>query len=82
MNAAVEAKTGRQRAASHSSSGKQANPARAQELGERPEHRHLRAAHGVHNTRKFRQHTVASVLYGPAPMLLDLRINQLPEMRL
>ena len=41
-----------------------------------------RTAHCINDTRKFRQHTVASVLYGPAPMLLDLRINQLPEMRL
>jgi hypothetical protein len=39
------------------------------------------AAHGIHHTRKFRQEAVALVLYDPAPVLGDLRINQLPEMR-
>jgi hypothetical protein len=39
------------------------------------------AAHGVHNTRKFCQRAVAGVLYGTAPVLLDLRLHQLHEMR-
>jgi hypothetical protein len=41
-----------------------------------------RAAHGVHDTRKFRQEAVAGVLYGTALVLLDLRTDQLREMRL
>jgi hypothetical protein len=40
------------------------------------------ATHGVHNTRKLRQQAVAGILYGTAPVLLDLRIDQLPEMGL
>jgi hypothetical protein len=40
------------------------------------------AAHGVDHARKFRQKAVAGVLYDPAPVLLDLRIDQLPEMPL
>jgi hypothetical protein len=39
------------------------------------------AAHCVHNTWKFRQQAVAGVLYDAAPVLLDFRINHLPEMR-
>ena len=39
------------------------------------------AAHGVHDTRKFRQKAIASVLYDPAMMLADFRIDQFPEMR-
>ena len=41
-----------------------------------------RASHGVHNARIFRQQAVARVLYDPAPVLLDLRIDQLLEVRL
>src|SRR5215468_6839467 len=37
------------------------------------------AAHGVHNTRKLRQEAIASVLHNPATVLLDLRIDKLPE---
>ena len=40
------------------------------------------AAHRVDHAREFREQAVASALYGPAPMLPDLGINQLPEMRL
>ena len=40
------------------------------------------AAHGIHNTRKLRQKAVAGVLYGAASVLLDLRIDKLPQMRL
>src|SRR6516165_11694733 len=41
-----------------------------------------RAAYCVDHAREFRQQAVASVLHNTAPMLLDLRNNQLPEMRL
>ena len=41
-----------------------------------------RAAQRVYHARKFRQQAVAGVLYDAAPVLLDLRIDQLPEMRL
>jgi hypothetical protein len=37
------------------------------------------AAHGVHHTGEFREEPVAGVLYDPAPVLRDLRIDQLPE---
>jgi hypothetical protein len=40
------------------------------------------AANGIHDTGKFRQEAIAGVLYDPAPMLLDLWIDQLPEMSL
>jgi len=40
-----------------------------------------RAAHRIDNTRKLRQQAVARILYGAAPVLFDLRLNQLPEMR-
>jgi len=33
------------------------------------------AADGVHDTGKFRQQAVARVLYGAAPMVLDLWLN-------
>src|SRR5262249_40916264 len=39
------------------------------------------APHGIQNTRKFRQEAVAGIFYDAAPMLRDLRIDQLPEMR-
>src|SRR5204862_958222 len=39
-------------------------------------------AHGFHNTYKFRQETVARVLYCSAPVLFDFGINQNAEMRL
>jgi hypothetical protein len=39
------------------------------------------AADGVHNARKFRQQAIAGVLYGAAPVLPNLRIDQLGEMR-
>jgi hypothetical protein len=39
-------------------------------------------AHRVYDAAKFRQEAIAGVLYGTAPVLLDLRINQLTEMRL
>jgi hypothetical protein len=42
--------------------------------------RHCGAAHGVHNTCKFRQEPVAGVLYDPTPVLGDLGIDQLTEM--
>src|SRR5262245_8951491 len=37
-------------------------------------------ADGIYDARKLRQETVASVLYDAAPMLSDLRIDQLPTM--
>ena len=37
---------------------------------------------GIHNTGKFRQEPVAGVLYDPAPVLGDLGIDQLAEVRL
>ena len=40
------------------------------------------AANGVYNTRKLRQEAIAGVLHNPAAMLLDLRIDKLPQMRL
>ena len=40
-----------------------------------------RAPNGVDHARELRQEAVAGVLYDPAPVLLDLRIDQLPEMR-
>ncbi len=40
------------------------------------------AAHRVHHAGKFRQQPVAGIFNGAAPMLLDLRIDELPEMRL
>ena len=40
------------------------------------------AAHRVDDAGEFRQHAVAGVLDDAAPVLLDLRIDQLPEMRL
>jgi hypothetical protein len=38
------------------------------------------AADGIRHARKFRQKAVAGVLNDPAPVLLDLRIDQLPKM--
>ena len=40
------------------------------------------AAHRVDHAGEFRQHAVAGVLDDAAPVLLDLRIDQLTEMRL
>ena len=40
------------------------------------------APHGVQNAAKLCQQAVAGVLYDPAPMFSDLRIDQLPEMSL
>ena len=39
------------------------------------------ATHRVDNAREFLEHAVARVLSDPAPVLFDLRIGQLPEMR-
>src|SRR5262249_55342258 len=41
-----------------------------------------RTAHGIHDTRKFREQAVAGVFDDPAVMLADLRIHQLAQMRL
>ena len=41
-----------------------------------------RAPHRINNTGKIRQEAVAGVLYDPAPVLGDLRIDQLLEVRL
>ena len=38
-------------------------------------------AHSIDHTRKFRQHSIAGILNDPAPMLLDLRIDQVPKVR-
>ena len=40
-----------------------------------------RAARRLHNTRKFRQQAIAGLLYGTAPVLVDRRLNEPPEMR-
>jgi hypothetical protein len=40
------------------------------------------AAHRVDDTGEFREQAVAGVLDDVAPVLLDLRIDQLPEVRL
>ena len=40
-----------------------------------------RAAHGIHHARKLRKQVIAGILYGTPPMLLDFRIDQLPETR-
>ena len=37
------------------------------------------AAHSVHNARELRQEAIASVLHNPAPVLVDLRVDQLPR---
>jgi len=37
-------------------------------------------AHRIHRARKFCQQSVAGVLHNPAVVLLDLRIDQIPEM--
>jgi hypothetical protein len=39
------------------------------------------AAHRIDDARKLGQQAVAGIFYGTAPVLLDLGINQLPEMR-
>ena len=41
-----------------------------------------RATHGIDHARKFRQEAVTGVLYDPAAMLRDLRIDQFPEVGL
>src|SRR5262249_15848254 len=41
-----------------------------------------RTPDGVHHAGKLCQQTIASVLYGVAPVLLDLWLDQLPEVRL
>jgi len=40
------------------------------------------AAHGIHDTRKFREHAVAGVFDDPPLMLTDLWVDQFDEMRL
>jgi hypothetical protein len=40
-----------------------------------------RAAHGIHDTRKFCQKAVAGILHDPAPVLGDFRPDQLPKVR-
>jgi hypothetical protein len=40
-----------------------------------------RAAHCIYHARKLREQSVAGILYDPAAVLLDLRINQFAEMR-
>ena len=40
------------------------------------------APDGIHDARKLRQEAVAGVLYDPAPVVLDLRIDQFPEVGL
>ena len=35
------------------------------------------AAHGIHDARELRQETIAGVLYGTAPVLFDLWLNEL-----
>ena len=40
------------------------------------------AAHRIDHAWKFREHAVAGVLHHPAPMLGDLRLDQLTEMPL
>jgi hypothetical protein len=40
------------------------------------------ASDGVNHARELCEKAVAGVLYNPAPVLPDLRINQLAEMRL
>ena len=40
------------------------------------------ATHGIHHTRKLGQEAVAGVLYDPASVLGDLRIDQFPEVGL
>jgi hypothetical protein len=40
------------------------------------------AADGIDDTRKLRKQTVAGVLYDPAPVLGDFRLNQLAKMSL
>jgi hypothetical protein len=39
------------------------------------------ATHAIHNAGKLRQKTVAGVLYGAPPVLADLRLDQLLEVR-
>jgi hypothetical protein len=39
-----------------------------------------RVAHRIDDTRELDQHPVAGILYGTAPVLLDLWIDQFPEM--
>jgi hypothetical protein len=39
-----------------------------------------RTADGIHNARKLRQEAIAGVLYNPAPVLRDFRIDELCEM--
>src|SRR5215469_2330088 len=41
-----------------------------------------RAADGIYDTRKFCQEAVSCVLYDPAPVLADIRIDQFSEMAL
>ena len=37
---------------------------------------------GVNDARKLGQEAIAGILYDPAPVLRDLRVDQLPEMGL
>jgi hypothetical protein len=39
------------------------------------------AAYGIDHARELAKEAVTSILYDPAPVLLDLRLNQLPEVR-
>jgi hypothetical protein len=50
-------------------------------LGHAPLH-FRRATNSVNHARELGQEAVAGVLYDPAPVLRDLRIDQLPEMSL
>jgi hypothetical protein len=48
-------------------------------------HRELyfgRTAHGIDDALELRQQPVPGILYGAAPVLADLRLNQLPKMGL
>ena len=40
------------------------------------------AAHGIHDARKFRQHAVAGILDDTAPVIGDLWVDKLRQMRL
>jgi hypothetical protein len=41
-----------------------------------------RAANGINDARKLGEEAVAGILHYPAVVLPDLRLNQLPEVRL
>jgi hypothetical protein len=50
-------------------------------IGHRPLNLH-RAPHGIHHALELGKEPIAGVLYDPAPVLGDLRIDQVPEVRL